>query len=88
MAPNLIKMSTRNTHSQKFSHLLVGRKIVACRYLSTDEMNSFGWYSNPLVLILDDATHIIFQSDDEGNDGGAAMILNMNQNIETIAYTI
>jgi len=51
-------------------------------------MTSFGWYSNPLVLILDDATHIIFQSDDEGNDGGAAMILNMNQNIETIACTI
>ena len=81
-------MSTRNTHSQKFSDILVGRTIVGCRYLSTDEMGDMGWHSNPLVIILDDSTQIILQSDDEGNDGGAAVIWNPDKNIDVVAYTI
>ena len=35
---------------------LVGRKIVTVRYCTTDELNNWGWSSNPLILELDDGT--------------------------------
>lgn len=51
--------------------ILVNRKIVKVEYLSQDECENTGWYSRPLVIFLDNGTHIVIQSDDEGNDGGA-----------------
>ena len=47
----------------------------------------FGWYKNPLVLVLDDNTQIVLQSDDEGNDGGAALIYNGAKQIEEVIFT-
>lgn len=52
---------------------LLGKKVIAVRYLTKQEMaESFpDWYSVPLAIFFDDGTWIIPQRDDEGNDGGA-----------------
>jgi hypothetical protein len=50
---------------------LVGRRIVAVRYMTAEEQNDLGWPSRPIVLGLDNGSLIYPQSDDEGNDGGA-----------------
>jgi hypothetical protein len=55
---------------------LLGRKIVKVRYMTVDEMNDLGWYSRPVVMILDDGNIIYPSRDDEGNDGGALFTTN------------
>ena len=50
---------------------LLNRKIVGVEYMTVDEMNSLGWYSRPVLMILDDGNIIYPSSDDEGNNGGA-----------------
>jgi hypothetical protein len=35
---------------------LVGKKIVAARYLNDDEVESLGWFKSAIVLLLDDGT--------------------------------
>lgn len=70
-------MENRNLkHTSHFAHYLIGRKIMGIRYLEQAEVDTIGWYKAPAVLILDDETQIILQSDDEGNDGGAAWVYN------------
>lgn len=64
----------------EFLKLLKGRKIVDVRRLSKEEMERIGWHSNPLVLMFDDGSILIPQSDDEGNDGGAMMYINDDEN--------
>ena len=39
------------------------------------EMEMFGWYSRPIIILLNDNTFIIPQKDDEGNDGGAIALI-------------
>ena len=75
-------------HSQKFADMLCGKKIVACRYLNNEEAESFGWYSRPLVIFLDDGTALIPQSDDEGNDGGAIYLNNVDKKTDAIIYVL
>jgi hypothetical protein len=50
---------------------LVGKKIVAARYLNDDEVESLGWYKSAIVLLLDDGTYVYPSRDDEGNGAGA-----------------
>ena len=50
---------------------LLNRKIVGVEYMTVDEMNALGWYSRPILMILDDGNIIYPSSDDEGNNGGA-----------------
>jgi len=50
---------------------LVGKKIVAARYLNDDEVESLGWFKSAIVLMLDDGTYIYPSRDDEGNGAGA-----------------
>jgi len=71
-------MSTVMTDSEirtrwikKASDVLLGRTIVAVDYLSKEECDEMDWYSTPVVITLDDGTHIFPVADDEGNDGGA-----------------
>ena len=61
------------THSAKFDKLLRGKKIDSCRYMTREEGDQFGWYNRPLIMMFTDGSYIILQSDDEGNDGGAAI---------------
>ena len=56
------------------SKVLVGRKIVAARYMSSKEAEDMGWYSRPVVFELDDGTLLYPSQDDEGNNGGALFI--------------
>lgn len=86
-------MEANNEHlilysNEKFESILKGKTIVRVRRLSKDEMLFMGWYKNPLVIMLDDETQIILQSDDEGNDGGAGFIYNAETNVSETIYTI
>lgn len=73
---------------EDFQKHLVGKTISGIRNLTQGEMEMMGWYKNPLVIILNDDTQIIFQSDDEGNDGGAAFLYNGVQDLQTTIYTV
>jgi len=50
---------------------LVGKKIIAVRYLSNDDLEFFMWHSAPLEIQLEDGHWLTPSTDDEGNDGGA-----------------
>ena len=50
---------------------LVGRKIVAARYLNDAEMENLGWDKSGIVLLLDDGNYICPSRDDEGNGAGS-----------------
>jgi hypothetical protein len=54
---------------------LVGKSIISIRYMNDREMEMFGWYSRPIIILLNDNTFIIPQKDDEGNDGGAIALI-------------
>ena len=56
---------------KRISKLLVNRKIVEVRYLTSEEAENSGWSNHPIVMILDNGHWILPMSDDEGNDGGA-----------------
>lgn len=51
--------------------VLVGKTIVAARYLSDKEANNMGWNKRPLMFTLNDGTNCLVSMDDEGNDGGS-----------------
>jgi len=54
---------------------LVGKSIKTIRYMNDREMEIFGWYKRPLIILLSDGTFIVPQKDDEGNDGGAIALV-------------
>lgn len=53
---------------------LVGRKIVAVRYMSDYEAEVMGWSSKSPVLQLDNGAILYPMRDDEGNDGGPLVV--------------
>ena len=75
-----------SNHSDNFQ-FLVGNTIKAVRYLTPNECANFGWNKSPLVMFLSDGTIMIPQCDDEGNDGGAMMLIDRNKNSDVV-YTI
>jgi hypothetical protein len=50
---------------------LLGKTIVAVRYLNSKEINTLGWSRRALVIQLSDGTILYPSADDEGNDAGA-----------------
>ena len=65
------KTTPEKVWGDRAAKLLVGRKIVAARYMTPEDMDGLGWDRKALVLELDDG-HLLFpSSDDEGNDAGA-----------------
>jgi len=50
---------------------LLGKRIVAVRYMSAEEMGDLGWSQRSIVLQLDDGNLLYPSCDDEGNDAGA-----------------
>jgi len=54
---------------------LVGKTIKSIRYMNDSEMEMFGWYKRPVIILLSDNTFVVPQSDDEGNDGGAIALI-------------
>jgi hypothetical protein len=65
---------------------LAGRTIKRARYLSKAEARGMGWHARSVVLELDNDAVVIVQSDDEGNDAGALLVLGKNS--ETILPVI
>jgi len=53
------------------SNNLVGKKVVAARYMTDEEAEGMGWDRKPLVIQFDDGSLIFPSRDDEGNDAGA-----------------
>lgn len=53
------------------ARMLIGRKIVAVRYMTNEEAVELGWHMRAIVLVLDDRTMLFPQCDDEGNSAGA-----------------
>lgn len=78
----------KDNHTREFKKMLKGKTIDTVRRLDSVEMEGLGWYSNPLVLVFKDGTQLIFQCDDEGNDGGAAMYYDGEKEIMETIYTI
>lgn len=81
-------MNNNPKHIEPFLPILIGKKISEIRRMTDEEMNCFGWYNNPLVIVLDDKTQIVFMSDNECNEGGSALLYNAYQKIDEVAYTI
>lgn len=60
----------RNGWTKKASDLLIGKRIVKVKYMSSKEADSYGWYNCPILIGLEDGSWLVPQSDDEANDGG------------------
>lgn len=69
-------MSTKNYWIEKARSVLVGRTIVAARYLTNDEAERLGWSSRSVILELDNGDLVWPSRDDEGNDAGALFTTN------------
>jgi len=50
---------------------LLGKKIVAVRYMTDKEREDSMWFHRGLVITLSDGSMIYPSADDEGNDAGA-----------------
>jgi hypothetical protein len=48
-----------------------GKKVALVRWMTKAEMKEMGWFHSAPVIIFEDGSNIIAQSDDEGNDAGA-----------------
>lgn len=63
---------------------LLGRKIVAIRWMTPEEQKAMGWDHAAVVLILDNLMMIWPSADDEGNDAGALFGNDRNGNDVTL----
>jgi len=50
---------------------LVGKRVVAVRYMDKEECEHMGWESRPIAIFFNDGSFIFPSRDDEGNDAGA-----------------
>ena len=57
--------------SKEVGEKLIGRKIVAVRYMTDKERKEQWWSKSAVVIRLDDGSALYPMSDDEGNDAGA-----------------
>ena len=64
-------MNSEEIWTEKVAKYLVGKKIVAVKYMPLDEATEWGWYKRPCEIHLDDGTVITPSADDEENDGGS-----------------
>ena len=83
---DLNKRDTDAYWNEQAAAHLAGRTIKRARYLSKAEARGMGWQVRSVVLELDDGAAVLVQSDDEGNDGGALLVLGKNS--ETILPVI
>jgi hypothetical protein len=83
---DLNKRDTEAYWNEQAAAHLAGRTIKRARYLSKAEARGMGWHARSVVLELDNGAVVIVQSDDEGNDAGALLVL--GQNSETILPVI
>jgi hypothetical protein len=54
--------------------MLVGRTVVAVRYMRPSEAAELGWSHRPAVLEFDDGTVVYAACDEEANDAGVLFV--------------
>ena len=63
---------TRDEWNKEAANLLLGRKIVRVKYMSSEAAEEdYHWDDCPIMIGLDDGSWVVPQSDDEGNNAGA-----------------
>ena len=65
----------------KAKNLLVGRTVKNVGYMTREQADKLDldfWYKLPLIIEFTDGTMITIASDDECNNGGAILVLNVN----------
>jgi len=81
--------SLRQQWKNRLSPEILGQRIVRVRYMTKTEAEDWGWYSCPLMMMLENGTWLIPSKDDENNDGGAISLVNPNRELkETLAPVI
>ena len=70
-------LSVRERWTATAQKVFVGRTITAVAYLASEEAEEAGWFCVPLVLTLDNGSQVVIQSDDEGNNGGAVLVVDV-----------
>ncbi len=53
---------------------LIGRTITDIRHMDKNESDENDWYLRPVVITLDDGSHLVPMSNDEGNKGGSILV--------------
>jgi len=76
----MTKATTVKSWNDRMTKALVGKKIVAVRYMTAEEAD--GWSKLPLMIKLDDETVIVPLQDDEQNDGGSLEFYHPKKKIE------
>ena len=64
-------MANQKKWEEDIAKILVGRKIIAVRYMNEKEIDDHGWTTKALIMVLDNGIAIYPSRDDEGNDAGA-----------------
>ena len=70
--------------ADQFKDDLVGRKIIHLVFCHPSNLDNFGWYSNPVIIRLDNGASLIPMRDDEGNDAGAMELIDWEGNAKTL----
>tara|TARA_R100001082_G_scaffold90788_1_gene57402 strand:- start:54 stop:590 length:537 start_codon:yes stop_codon:yes gene_type:complete len=70
------EVAQRAAFSKPYNDLLKGKIVRGAVYMSPEEAEEYGFYSQPLVIHFTDGTKIVPLSDEEGNDGGAYEVTN------------
>lgn len=66
------RITDKDAHwTQVAQKQLLGRRIVAVRYMTQEEADQLGWSNRVVVIQLDDGNLVFPSMDDEGNNGGA-----------------
>lgn len=81
------KKKTPEEHwTEVASKQLLGKKIVAVRYMTVAEMNTMGWDTRCIVLKLNDGNLIYPSMDDEGNGAGTLFTNNRSESIIPVLW--
>ena len=67
----------------KAENLLLGKKVLAVRFLSEAEAKMMGWESRPLCIYFSDGLTLIPATDEGGSDGGC--LYTNNEDLPIIA---
>ena len=74
MAKNTLSSEAKRQASFIKDAGLVGRTIVAVRYMTDKEVETMDWSCKSPILVLDNGDLLFPQKDDEGNDGGPLVV--------------
>lgn len=67
--------------AREIDKLLSGKKVKVVRRMTKREADGFGWDFRPIVVVMEDGTFLVPQSDDEGNDAGALLVLGAGREV-------